>query len=357
MPASREPGRQHRERLLRLLRRAPERPTQLGLRSWLGVLRRTIAEFIEDDLTDMAAALTYYGIMSIFPGLLVLVSTIGLLGESTARAVEDNLGALTPGPARQIIIDAFENLREHPRTAGILAIVGFAVAFWSATGYIGSFMRAANRIFDVVEGRPLWKTIPVQLAITAITGVFLAASALAIVFTGRLAQWAGRALGVEEATVRTFDVIKWPVLVVVVILLLALLYWAAPNVRQAGFRWITPGSTLAVVLWIAVSAGFAFYIAHFAFYDKTYGTLGTVIIFLVWLWLTNVAVLLGAELDAELGRARAIAAGLPPTAEPYLPVRDVPKQEVPARLDDSHVGDAHVGDPGDQDRAQGNPTG
>lgn len=310
---------------MRLLRRAPKRPTDLGVRSWLGVFRRTIVEFIDDDLTDMAAALTYYGVMSIFPGLLVLVAGVGLLGDSTARAVEENLNKLTPSPAQQIVAEAMRNLREHPRTAGIVAILGLIVAFWSATGYIGSFMRAANRIFDVPEGRPLWKTIPMQLAITAITGIFLAVSALAVVFTGRFAEWTGRLLNFEDQTVRVFDIVKWPALVLGVMMMLALLYWAAPNARHAGFRWITPGSMFAVILWIIVSGGFAVYIAHFNTYDRTYGALGGVIVFLVWLWLTNVAVLLGAELDAELSRARAIAAGLPPRAEPYLPLRDVPK--------------------------------
>ena len=338
MPASKEPARAYRDRLLRLLRRAPRRPTDLGVRSWIGVVRRTVSEFIDDDLTDMAAALTYYGIMSIFPGLLVLVAGVGLLGRSTAEAVEQNIHELTPGPAQQIIADALENLRENPRTAGIVALVGLIVAFWSATGYIGSFMRAANRIFDVPEGRPLWKTIPVQLAITAITGIFLAVSALAVVFTGRFAAWTGDLLGFEEESVRVFDIVKWPALVLGVAMMLALLYWAAPNARHAGFRWITPGSLLAVFLWIVVSAGFAFYIAHFNTYDRTYGTLGGFIVFLVWLWLTNVAVLLGAEMDAELGRARAIAAGLPPRAEPYMPLRDVPKleprQELPLEEED-----------------------
>jgi len=190
----------------------------------------------------------------------------------------------------------------------------------------------------VPEGRPLWKTIPVQLAITAITGIFLAVSALAVVFTGRFAAWTGDLLGFEEESVRVFDIVKWPALVLGVAMMLALLYWAAPNARHAGFRWITPGSLLAVFLWIVVSAGFAFYIAHFNTYDRTYGTLGGFIVFLVWLWLTNVAVLLGAEMDAELGRARAIAAGLPPRAEPYMPLRDVPKleprQELPLEEED-----------------------
>jgi membrane protein len=318
-----QPTKAYRDRLVRLLTRAPRRPSELTWRAWLRVFKRTVTEFIDDDLTDRAAALTYYGILSIFPGLLVLLAGVGLLGRDTTQEVVANINAMTPGPAHEIIKTGIQNLQENRGTAGVLAIVGLVIAFWSATGYIGGFMRAANQIYDVPEARPFWKTLPIQFLVTVITGVFLAVSALAVVFSGRLASQAGRALGIEQAAVRVFDLLKWPVLVVGIGLMLALLYWVAPNARQGGFRWITPGSVLAVVVWIAVSAGFAFYIAKFDSYNKTYGTLGGVIIFLVWLWLTNVAVLLGAEFDAELGRARAIAAGLPREAEPYLPMRDV----------------------------------
>jgi membrane protein len=316
----------HRDRLVRLLRRGPERPGQLPARAWFGVLRRTITESIDDELSDRAAALTYFGITSIFPGLLVLVSAVSLLGRSTTDDVLANVRALAPGPAREIVAQGIENLQRNPGAAGVLAIVGLVIAFWSATGYVGGFMRAANAIYDVPEARPIWKTVPIQLAVTALTGIFLAVSVLAVVFTGRLAQITGRALGIEQETIRVFDIAKWPVLVVATGLLLALLYWAAPNARQGGFRWITPGSLLALLVWIGVSAGFAYYIARFATYDRTYGTLGGVVIFLVWLWLTNLAVLVGAEFDAELSRSRAIAAGLPADAEPYLPMRDLPKE-------------------------------
>jgi membrane protein len=326
MAQTNQPTKAYRDRLVRLLARAPKRPSELTWRSWFRVFKGTVSEFIDDELTDRAAALTYYGILSIFPGLLVLLAGVGLLGRAATEEVAANIQALTPGPAREIIANGIENLQQNQGAAGVLALVGLAIAFWSATGYIGAFMRAANAIYDVPEGRPLWKTLPIQIFVTTITGMFLAVSAPAVVFTGRLASQAGRALGIEEEAVRVFDIAKWPVLVVGVGLLLALLYWAAPNARQGGIRWITPGSVLAVVVWIVVSAGFAFYIAHFDSYNKTYGALGGVIIFLVWLWLTNVAVLLGAEFDAELGRARAIAAGLPQQAEPYLPLRDVPKQ-------------------------------
>lgn len=329
--------RAYRDRLVAMLAGGPQRPSELGVRAWLGVVRRTTAEFLDDDLNDRAASLTYYGILSIFPGLLVLVAGAGLLGRSTTDDVVANIGSLAPGPAREIVTAGIRNVQDNQRAAGLLAVVGLAIAFWSASSYVGGFMRAANAIYDVPEGRPMWKTVPIQLAVTAVTGIFFGVSALSVILTGRLAQLAGRAFGVEQTTVRIFDIVKWPVLVIGAGLLIALLYWAAPNARQGGFRWITPGSVLAVVVWVLVSAGFAFYIARFDSYNRTYGTLGGVIIFLVWLWLTNVAILLGAEFDAELGRARAIAAGLPRHSEPYLPLRDVPRRDPhpPAPDDDA----------------------
>lgn len=318
-------ARAYRDRLVQLLAGAPSRPSQLGFRSWWGVLRRTIAEFIDDDLTDRAATLTYYGIMSIFPLMLVVVAGTGLLDKHVTDDILTNIRQLAPGPAREILLQGVTDLQKRPTTSFVVGITALAIAFWSATGYIGAFMRAANAIYDVPEARPMWKTIPIQLVVTAITGVFFAASALAVVFTGRLAQWAGHALGIEKATVDIFDILKWPALVIVAGLLIAMLFWVAPNARQGGFRWISPGSVLAVVGLVAVSGGFAFYISTFNSYNRTYGTLAAVIIFLVWLWLCNIAILIGAELDAELGRARAIAAGLPHDSEPYLPLRDLPK--------------------------------
>lgn len=330
MARTREPGRVHRDRLLHILARGPRRPSDLGLRAWLRVCRRTVVELLGDELADRAAALTYYSVLSIIPGMLVLVAGVGLFGRSASDAVAENLSELTPPPARHAILDIIDTLRYDQRAAGIAAAVGLAIAFWSSTSYIGGFMRAANVIYRVPEGRPLWKTVPVQLFVTAVTGVSLAASALAVVLSGRVATSVAQAFGVEDTTVKVFDVVKWPVLVIVINMLLALLYWAAPNARQGGFRWITPGTMVAMLTWVAVSGGFAYYIATFDSYNKTYGALGGVIIFLVWLWLTNVAVLLGAKFDAELSRARAIAAGLPASAEPYLPLRDVPKQEPPS---------------------------
>lgn len=319
-------GRAHRDRLLKLLARGPKRPSELSVRARWRALGRTLFELLRDDLTDRAATLTYYAILAVFPGLLVLASSLSVLGRPVTRSVLDGIGEMAFGPTQQIIADGIANLQSSRREAGIVAVIGLIVAFWSAAGYVGAFMRATNAIYDVPEGRPLWKTIPLQLLITALTGAVLALSASAIVFTGRLAQQVGRAMGISDERVRLFDIVKWPVLVIVFALLLAILYWAAPNARQGGFRWITPGSVLATIAWLLVSGGFAYYISVFDSFDRTYGALGGVIVFFVWLWLTNVAVLLGAQFDAELARARAVAAGLPEHTSPYLPLREVPKE-------------------------------
>jgi membrane protein len=294
----------------------------LGRRGWWGALKRTVKEFRRDNLTDWAAALTYYGVLSIFPGLLVLVSLLGLLGKSTTDRVVENLTEVAPGAAREIITGAVNGLQESNNTAGVLALVGLAGALWSASGYIGAFMRASNAIYDVPEGRPIWKTIPIRLAVTVFTGVLIAISALAVVFTGGLAEQAGKLIGLGSAAVTAWDIAKWPVLVLLVSLMFAVLYWASPNAKQGGFRWVSPGGLLAVVLWIVASAAFAFYVANFGSYNKTYGTLGGVIAFLVWLWISNIAILLGAEFDAELHRGRAIAAGHPEEREPFVGLRD-----------------------------------
>jgi membrane protein len=203
-----------------------------------------------------------------------------------------------------------------------VAVAGLLVAFWSASGYIGGFIRAANAIYDVPEGRPIWKTLPTRLGITAVVGVMLVASALIVVFTGNLAERFGELIGLGSTAVTVWGIAKWPVLVLLVSLIFAMLYWASPNARQSGFRWFSPGGVLAVIAWLVVSGGFAVYVANFASYNKTYGAIAGVVVLLVWLWLTNVAILFGAEVDAELARSRAIAAGHPDRDEPYLELRD-----------------------------------
>ncbi len=291
----------------------------------MGTLKRTVQEFQEDNLTDWAAALTYYGILSIFPALLVFVSLLGLAGSSATQPLIDNVGTVAPGPAKQIFTSAIQNLQKSGGAAGVVFFVGLAGALWSASGYVAAFMRASNAIYDIEEGRPIWKTLPVRIGVTLVLLVLLTISAIAVVLSGGLAKQAGNLLGLGSTAVTVWNIAKWPVLVVVVSFMLALLYWAAPNVKQPGFRWISPGGLLAVLLWIVASAAFAFYVANFGSYNKTYGAIGGIIVFLTWLWITNIAVLLGAEFNAELQRGRQIDAGHPPDEEPFLEPRDTRK--------------------------------
>lgn len=306
-------------------RRAPETPTELGKESWRAVLRRTMKEFKKDELTDRAAALTYYGILALFPALLVLVSLLGITGRSTTDKVLDNLTRFTPGSARDVITNAVQQLQGNAGIGSVMAIVGLVLAVWSASGYVAAFIRTANAVYDIPEGRPVWKVLPVRVGVTVVLMVMAVVSALIVVFTGPMARQAGTALGIGDTALTVWSIAKWPVLVLLVTIMIAILYWATPNARVRGFRWITPGSFLALLIWMVASAGFALYVANFASYNKTYGTFAGIIVFLVWLWITNLAILLGLEFDAETSRQRAVAGGHPEQQEPYVEPRDTRK--------------------------------
>jgi membrane protein len=300
------------------------------VRRWWPVLKRTVREFREDNLTDWAAALTYYGVLAIFPALIVLVSILGLVGESATQPLIDNLGSVAPGPAKEIVTNAIENLQGDQGAAGVLFVVGILGALWSASGYVAAFMRASNAIYDIEEGRPVWKTLPVRVGLTLVLLILLAVTTIAVVLTGGLAERVGDLVGLGSTAVTVWNIAKWPVLLVVVSFMFALLYWAAPNVKHPGFRWISPGGVLAVVGWLIASAAFALYVANFGSYNKTYGALGGVVVFLVWLWISNIMILLGAEFNAELERERAIEDGMrPEDKEPFMEPRDTRKMDQP----------------------------
>jgi membrane protein len=313
----------------------PESPAGLRRRSWWEAAKRSVREFQDDRLTDWAAALTYYSVLSIFPALFAAVSILALFGSQAITPLLDNVATLAPGPVRDILTQSLRHLEQSQGGASVLTVIGIAIAVWSASRYVGAFTRAANAVYDMPEGRPIWKIVPLRIAVTMVLLVLLVVSAVIVVFTGGLAERAGQVLGVGDTGVLVWDLAKWPVLLVLVVLMLAILYWATPNVRHPGFRWITPGSALAVLAWIIASLGFGIYVANFGSYNRTYGTLAGLIIFLVWLWVTNLAVLFGVEFDAELERSRAIAAGHPAETEPYAQPRDTRK--FPKRRDgDSH---------------------
>ncbi|MFE4703270.1 YihY/virulence factor BrkB family protein [Streptomyces sp. NPDC056738] len=316
--------------------RAPDAPTQLPRRAWGKVFTGSLREFQKDELTDRAAALTYYSVLVLFPALLVLVSLLGITGRSTTDKVLENLQQLTPGSARNILTNAVEQLQGNAGIGSVVAVVGLVVALWSASGYVAAFIRAANAVYDMPEGRPMWKILPVRVGVTVVLMVLAVVSALIVVFTGGVARQVGAALGIGDTALTVWSIAKWPVLVLLVTVMIAILYWASPNAKVKGFKWITPGSLLALLIWMIASAGFAFYVANFASNNKTYGTMAGVIVFLVWLWISNLAVLLGLEFDAEAMRQRAVAGGLPPDAEPYTEPRDTRKWDAEdlRRLDD-----------------------
>jgi membrane protein len=305
----------------------PQKPTDLSGRWWWQTLKRTVQEFRDDNLTDWAAALTYYGVLALFPALIVLVSIVGLFGDprGTTRTLTDIVSEIAPGSAADTFSGPIQNITANRGAAGVLLVVGSAAALWSASGYVGAFIRASNAIYEVEEGRPFWKLRPLQLLVTLVMVLLLALVLVALVVTGPLASAVGGAIGVGGTAVTVWNIATWPVLLLVVLTMIGLLYYVSPNVKLPRFRWITPGSVLAVAGWVVASAAFALYVANFGSYDKTYGTLGGVVTFLVWLWISNLAVLLGAELNAEVERTRELEAGvegaereiqLPPRAEP-----------------------------------------
>lgn len=304
-------------------RKEPDGPGELSKRTWGAVLKRTFKQFNRDNLTDWAAALTYYAVLSLFPGIIVLTAILGLLGPTAIQTVIDSINQVVPGQGKDILVGAIKELAGSRGLAGPLAIIGLLGALWTASGYVGAFMRASNSIYGMPEGRPIWKTIPLRVGLTIGIVVLLAACALGVVATGSVARRIGDLIGLGSTGVLVWEIAKWPVIALLVSLAFALLYWVGPNVRQPGFKWLTPGGLVAVVLWVLASAGFALYVANFGSYNKTYGSLAGVIVFLVWLWISNLAVLLGAELDAEVARGRTIEAGrAEDQEEPFLPPRD-----------------------------------
>ncbi|MBF6078582.1 YihY/virulence factor BrkB family protein [Nocardia beijingensis] len=303
----------------------PGSPADLSKPSLLAVVKRASKEFQRDNLTDLAAALTYYAVLSIVPGLIVLVSLLGLLGPNAAGELVDQAQRIAPGSSADFVRTLVDQAQANKQGAGWGAILGFAVALWSASGYVAAFMRASNVVYGIGEGRPIWKTTPIRLGVTIVAVILLVVSAAIVVASGPVAEQIGDLLGLGAATVTIWNIVKWPVLFVLVSLLLAILFWASPNARQGGIKWISPGGVIAVLVWLVVSVLFAVYIANFSSYDKTYGSLAGVVIFLVWLWLTNIALLLGAEINAELDHGKAIAQGLPEEEQPFAVPRDTRK--------------------------------
>lgn len=316
----------------------PDSPTDLSKRSWLYVVRKTAREFSKDQCTDIAAALTYYAVLALFPALIALLSLVGLTGhkQQTVTTLVQLLRDAGASSVAHTLQPTIAHLAQAPG-AGLALIVGLLAALWSASGYTNAFGRALNRMYEIGEGRPFWKLRPAMLLLTAVLLVLAAAVMFALVVTGPAAQAVGNVLHIGSTALTVWNYAKWPVLLVLVVVIVALLYWGTPNIRQPKFRWVSVGSLLAIVIWMLASLGFGFYVAHFSSYNKTYGSLAGVIIFLLWLWLTNLSLLFGAELDAELERGRELQAGIAAEEQVQLPPRDTSKLEKDQRKERKDV--------------------
>jgi len=292
--------------------RRPEGPAHARKGSGVQTMKRTLTEFSEDNLTDSAAALTYYAVLSIFPALLALVAIVGLVGDphTVTREMTTLVTSIGPASAAQTFRGPIQGLTSSSG-AGILLIAGILAALWSASGYVGAFMRASNVIYEVEEGRSFIKLRPLQMLVTLVLVLLLALVLVALILTGPLASKVGSAIGIGSSVVTVWDIAKWPVLLIVVMFMIALLYYSSPNAKLRSLKSIFPGAVVAVLVWLVASAAFAFYVANFGSYNKTYGTLGGIICFLVWMWITNVAILLGAEINAERERSRQLRDGTP----------------------------------------------
>lgn len=308
--------------------RKPPSPPDLHKRSWLYVMRTTFRQFSRDQCFDLAAALTYYAVLAAAPALLALVSVLGLLGdpEQTVQKVSDTLEGVVPADTLTTITDLVRNAASA-QGAGLAFVLGIGLALWSASGYVGAFGRAMNRVYEIDEGRPIWKLRPLLLLVTVVLVLVAALVVVAMVLTGPVARAIGDAVGLGSAAVTVWNIVKWPVVLLLVVALVAILYHSTPNVRQPRFRWLSLGALVAIVVWILASAGFGFYVANFSNYDATYGSLAGIIVVLLWLWITNLALLFGAELDAELERGRQLQGGIAAEENIQLPPRDTRASE------------------------------
>ncbi|MEU1688833.1 YihY/virulence factor BrkB family protein [Micromonospora sp. NPDC005707] len=305
--------------------RIPRRVRQLSWATWRGVLVRAGRSFVKDNCADWAAALTYYGVLALFPSTIVVVALVGLVsdGPRTVDTVIDLAREIGAGSVvgNDAFVAVVRGVVEQRGPAKVLLSFGLLGALWSASGFIGAFTRASNAIYGVEEGRPFYRLRPVQIGLAGVSLVLLAVVALGLIVSGPITDFVGDRLHAGGLTRQVWTVAKWPLLALVAMTLLSLLFWIAPNVRQPRFRWLTPGGALALLAWVLASFGFGLYVANFGSYDVTYGSLGAVIAFLVWLYLSNCALMLGVQVNAELQRGRVMQAGVEDPSEPVLPPR------------------------------------
>jgi len=311
--------------------RADYAPEGAAPKSSLGAtLKRTLTEFQEDNLSDWAAALTYYGLLSLFPALIAMVSLIGIFGDpqTTTTKLTEIITEIGPSSGAETFEGPIKSIVENRSAAGFAFVLGLAAALWSASGYVGAFTRASNIIYETPEGRPFWKLRPLQIGVTLAMIIMMALLAVGLVLTGPVVEAVANPIGLSSTAVDVWNVAKWPVMAAIFILMVDVLYYTTPNVKLRGFKWVTPGAILSIVVWAIASALFAFYVSNFSSYDKTYGTLAGLVVLLLWFWITNLAILFGHQMNAERERSEEIKEGQPRAEkEIQLEPRDEPKEQ------------------------------
>jgi len=320
--------------------RKPDSPGEVAKPSWKYALRKTAREFTADQCTDLAAALTYYAVLSIFPAMIAIISLLGVVGqgERSTDTVLSLINQVAPGGTADVLRGPLEQFSSSP-AAGFALVFGILLAIWSASGYVGAFSRAMNRIYEIEEGRPFWKLRPVQLGVTIVSILLILIMVVILIVSGPVTDAVGSALGLGETVQIVWSVVKWPILALAAVLIIAILYYATPNAKQPKFRWISMGALVALVTLVIASFLFGLYVTNFSNYDRTYGSLAGVVIFLLWLWIANLALLFGGEFDAELERGRQLQAGIAAEEDIQLPPRDTRKSDKAAEKEQADVAD------------------
>lgn len=293
------------------------------MRRAVRILKRTLVAFYDDQMTHHAAALTYYALMSLLPTMLLCVSLLGLLGQypATYDAILDYLRDLVPQSTLGAVDAALRGaLRSEGTAAGALA-VSVLVALYGTTGLLEAARRALNVVFDARQGRSFLRRKATDVASTVVLVGLILVTLVFVFVGGGLARDIFDALGLGSTAVSAWRAARWPAAYLVATLVFAFLYYVTPDVKQRAFHWITPGAVVGVALWLLASIGFSLYLSHFTSFNATYGSLGAALVLVVWLWLTNVALLFGAELNAEIEREKELSEGVP--ASETLALRDL----------------------------------
>ncbi|MBW4040781.1 MAG: YihY/virulence factor BrkB family protein [Acidobacteria bacterium] len=322
----------------------PEGPEDLHKPTWTYALKKTFKEFGSDQCTDLAAALVYYSVLALGPALIAIVSILGLLSPSAVHQLTAQflLPVKASSPGVYNIVTQLITNATRTQGVGVGLVVGVVGAIWSASGYVGAFGRAMNRIYSIPEGRPIWKLRPTQLLVTVVVVVLVVIGALILVSTGPIVDRIAGVIGIGSLALTVFQIVKWPILIAIAVAAIAILYYFSPNIRQPKFKWTSTGSLLALIVWALATVALGLYLSLTGggSYARTYGAVAGVIVFLLWVWITNLVLLFGAEFDAELERSRELQAGMAAEEQIQLPMRDSRQSDKKAAKHEEDVAQA-----------------